>query len=353
LNGENIFQVLDTQKIDNVSLHAGKVKSGKINKGDSLIAKVNVERRLNIARNHTATHILQAALRKVLGSHVQQQGSLVGEEKLRFDFTHFKSLAKDEISRVEEIANSYIAANYAVDSCEMALKEARKTGALAFFQEKYAEVVRVVNISEVSKELCAGTHLDNLSEIGLIKIISEGSVASGIRRIEAVTAGFDKRFIEAQEQKAIEEAQKKIKLEELKEEEKRQSVELSGTLADELPRLINKNLKINGINAVISVEDSLDMKALRILADMVKEKLDHALIALGSQDKDQERVFLVVAVTQDLLSRGIDAGALIRQVAPTIGGSGGGRQDFAQAGGNNPAGLNEALEELKRVVIRL
>jgi alanyl-tRNA synthetase len=350
INGKNIFEVLNTQKVGNVILHIGKIISGSFKKGDKVAAGIKVERRLNIARNHTATHILQAALRQVLGSHVQQQGSLVAEDKFRFDFTHFKGLSKDEIARVEEVANGCIAKNQAVNCEEMTFKEAKKAGALAFFEEKYGENVRVVSIGEVSKELCGGTHLDNISKIGLIKIVSESSVASGIRRIEGVTAGFAEQFIKDEEQKAAAEAKKMDKLKELKQQEKKRSAEINNSLQDVVPRLIDKAVKIGSINLVSSLEDGLDMQALRLLADKIKEQLRQGVIALGSQDNEQRKAYLVIAVTQDLSAKGLDAGVLIRQVAPLIGGSGGGRQDFAQAGGTNPENFSLAFEKLSAII---
>jgi len=350
INGKNVFEVLDTQKIDNVILHIGKIVSGGFKKGDKVVAQINLERRMSIARNHTATHILQAALRKVLGTHVQQQGSLVAEDRFRFDFTHFKGLSKEEIARVEEAANEYVYKHQAVSCKEMPLKEAKKEGALAFFEEKYGECVRVVSIGDISKELCGGTHLDNISKIGLIKIISEGSVASGIRRIEGVTGSFAEQFIKDEEQKAIAESRKRDKLKELKEQEKKRNLEVNNSLKDAIPRLISKSIKINGVNVVSSLEIGLDMNALRLLADKLKEELKQGVIALGSQDKEQGKAYLVIAVTQDLLSKGLNAGVLIRQVAPLIGGSGGGRPDFAQAGGSKPENLGQAMEELRKVI---
>jgi alanyl-tRNA synthetase len=234
----------------------------------------------------------------------------------------------------------------------MNLKEAKKIGALAFFEEKYGEDVRVVSIGDTSKELCGGTHLDNISKIGLIKIISEASVASGIRRIEGATSGFAEQFIKEQEQKNIEESKKRDKLKELKEQEKKRRQEVNNSLKDAAPRLISKGIKINNVNFISSLEADLDMNALRLLADKVKEKLKQGVIALGSQDNQQRKAYLVIAVTQDLLSNGIDAGALIRQVAPLIGGSGGGRPDFAQAGGSKPENLAQAMEELRKVINR-
>ncbi|MDD5691926.1 MAG: alanine--tRNA ligase [Candidatus Omnitrophica bacterium] len=353
INGKNVFEVLNTRKIDNVFLHIGEVKSGSFKKGDKVTARINVERRSNIARNHTATHILQAALRQVLGSHVQQQGSLVGEEKFRFDFTHFKGLSEEEISRVEELANNFVSRNQAVSCKEMAFKEAKKAGALAFFEEKYGENVRVVDIGDISKELCGGTHLANIGEIGLIKIISEGSVASGIRRIEGVTAGFAQLFIKEQEEKAAEESKKRAKLKELKEQEKKRSSEVNIRLREAMPKLIGKGIKINGINVVYSLEPGLDMNALRFLADNLKSELRQSVIVLGSQDNEQKRANLVIVLTPDLSSKGLDAGELVRQVAQVIGGSGGGRQDFAQAGGTKPENFTLAFDKLKDIINRL
>ncbi|MFH0856007.1 MAG: alanine--tRNA ligase [Candidatus Omnitrophota bacterium] len=350
INGENVFEVLDTQKAGNVILHVGRISSGVFKKGDKVVAQINIGRRFNIARNHTATHILQAALRKVLGSHVQQQGSLVAEDKFRFDFTHFKGLSKEEIARVEETANSYISKGQPVSCKEMALKEAKKEGALAFFEEKYGEYVRMVSIAGISKELCGGTHLDNTGKVGLIKIISEGSVASGIRRIEGVTNIFAEQFIRDQEHKAIEDAKKIERLKGQREEEKKRSSEVNNSLKDAVPRIMNNGVKINGVNVVISLEADLDINALRLLADKLKETLKQGVVALGSQDSTQKKAYLVIAVTRDLCDKGIDAGKLIRQIAPVIGGSGGGRPDFAQAGGSNPENLAQALEGLKTLL---
>ncbi|MCX5706214.1 MAG: alanine--tRNA ligase [Candidatus Omnitrophica bacterium] len=350
VSGKNVFKVLDTQKIDNVILHIGKVVSGTFKEGDKVTAGIDTKRRLNIARNHTATHILQAALRKVLGTHVQQQGSLVAEDRFRFDFTHFKGLSEEEISQVEEVANSYISKSQVVNCKEMSLKEAKKAGALAFFEEKYRENVRVVSIGDISKELCGGTHLDNISKIGLIKIISEGSVASGIRRIEGTTGGFAEQFIKDEQEKAIEESKKRDKLKELKEQEKKRSLEVNKSLRDVIPRIIDKGIKINGINVVSSFEAGLDMNALRLLVDKVNENLNQGVIALGSQDNEHKKAYLVIAVTQDLLSKGLNAQVLIRQIAPIIGGSGGGRPDFAQSGGTKPEEFPKAFNELKRII---
>ncbi len=350
-NGKNIFEVLDTKKVDNVILHNGKVKSGSFKKNDTVVAKINIQRRLNITKNHTATHILQASLREVLGNHVQQQVSLVSEEKLRFDFTHFKGLSAEEIARVEELANSYILKNYAASSKEMSLKDAKKAGALAFFEEKYGENVRVVEIGDISKELCGGTHLTDIKQIGLIKIISESSVASGIRRIEAVTAEFAEQFVKDQEQKAIEESKNKIKLEEQKVQEKKRSAEMNNLLHAKSLELAEKRIKIGAINTVFSVEANLDMNSLRLLADMVKGKFAQAVIVLGSQDGN--KASLVVGLTADLCAKGLSAKNIVLEVAPVIGGSGGGREDFAQAGGSLPENFALVFDKIKDIIIKL
>jgi len=347
--GNKVFSVADVQKRDNVFIHWGKF-SGFPGCGDIVEAKINLSYRMNVSKNHTATHILQAALRKILGSHVQQQGSLVSEEKLRFDFTHFKGLSQEEISRVESEANNYIAGNHPVGINEMTLKEAKATKALAFFGEKYGEKVRVVSVGEASKEFCGGAHVRNTSEIGLIKITQEGSVASGIRRIEAVTGEYAKKFIKAEEQRALAEADRQKELLRLKESEKEQKTAKEKYLQKLAPEVIGKAVKINGINTIISLEENLNMDELRLLADKVKAKSGEAVICLASEDKTAKRAFLILALTPGLLSRGLDAGELIRQIAPLIGGSGGGRKDFAQAGGSQPNNFRLAFDKLRDII---
>lgn len=350
--GANVFSVIDVQKSDDVFVHWGKFANFP-NNGDIVDAKIDAIYRMNIARNHTATHILQAALRKVLGNHVQQQGSLVGPEKLRFDFTHFKKLSKEEILRVEEVANAYILNEYSVGCKEMPLKEAKKSGALAFFEEKYAESVRVVSVGGISNELCGGTHITDARQIGLIKITSEGSVASGVRRIEAVTARFAEQFIEEQAKRDAQESERKNKLQEEKDRQKKRSAEMSGIVLKRVPLLIENAAKLNGVNTIFSVEENLDISALRQLADMIKDKLSQAVIVLGARNESENKVFLVVSVSQTLLSKGMDAGELIRQVSGFIGGSGGGRKDFAQAGGSKIENLTLAIDKLRDIINKL
>ncbi|MFH1888753.1 MAG: alanine--tRNA ligase [Candidatus Omnitrophota bacterium] len=360
IKGKNIFWVTDTQKFDKVIVHKGVVAEGSFKSGDELKAKVNVERRLAIARNHTATHLLQAGLRKVLGPHVQQQGSLVAEEKLRFDFTHFKEIAADELSRIEEEVNKYIITNDPLKTKKLDLKEAKKQGALAFFGEKYEESVRMVAVGEFSKELCGGTHLESSGQIGLFKIISEGSIASGIRRIEAVTG--DTAYKKVKEEKGLleevsvilgvpaeklpQEIQKRLA--QIKELEKKLNAQSLDAVKGSLDGLIRESQDIKNIKVIAKVIDNMDMDLLRKAVDLIKDKAGSAVIALGSvMDK---RVLLVMGVTQDLIAKGLDASELIRDVAKIIGGSGGGRKDFAQAGGNNPERIEAAFQELKNII---
>jgi alanyl-tRNA synthetase len=342
------FTVINVQKVDDVFVHW--VKGGFPAFNGIVDAKIDMLHRINVARNHTATHILQAALRKVLGSHVQQQGSLVSADKLRFDFTHFKGLTKDELSNVEEVANSIIADKHSVAVNEMTLKEAKETKALAFFGEKYGEKVRVVSVGGVSKEFCGGTHIQNTADIGLIKIVQEGSVASGIRRIEAVTGEFAKQFIEDEKQRALAEADRMNKISQMKELEKQRGIEKDKYIQEQVPKAIEKSIKIDDINIIVSLEADLDMNALRRMVDLIKEKSRQAVIVLGSEDKATNKASLVIGITSDLLPMGLDAGALIREIAPIIGGSGGGRKDFAQAGGTKPDNFKLAFDKLKDII---
>jgi alanyl-tRNA synthetase len=358
--GKNIFEVSDTKKIGKVIVHIGKVKEGSFKLQDSVGAEVDLGRRLSIARNHTATHLLQAALRKVLGAHVKQQGSLVAEDRLRFDFTHFKDIDKGQLDRIEEIVNSYVINNYCLWTKQMPLAEARKSGALAFFAEKYEGKVRVVSIPDISKELCGGTHLDSTGQIGLFKITQEGSVASGIRRIEAVTGTFAYKIIKNQEDVLSEvgsllnvpqeiiaqEIQKRTK--QIKELEKRLSSQKIDALRGSLDKLVQDAKIVKDIKVITKLIEDADMDLLRKNVDLIKGKTDKAVIALGA--KQEDRALLVVGITPDLCQKGFDAVKLIRDIAKIIGGSGGGRCDFAQAGGNNPENFETAFKTLRNLI---
>ncbi|MFH1269624.1 MAG: alanine--tRNA ligase [Candidatus Omnitrophota bacterium] len=360
IKGKNIFQVKDTQKFDKVIVHKGVVLEGVFKPGDELKSCVDIERRLAIARNHTATHLLQAALRKVLGAHVQQQGSLVAEDRLRFDFTHFKDIGRDELARIEEEVNSYIINNNSLKTKTLTLREAKKQGALAFFGEKYEQKVRMVAVGDFSKELCGGTHLESSGQIGLFKIISEGSIASGVRRIEAVTGETAYKRVKEDEgllgevcailgvpaEKLTREIQKRLT--QIKELEKKLNAQGLDAIKGSLDGIIGEAQDINNIKVIARSIENMDMDLLRKTVDLIKEKTGNAVIALGSvMDK---RALLVMGVTPDLIAKGFDASALIRDIAKTIGGSGGGRKDFAQAGGNNPERLGVAFQELKNII---
>jgi len=352
IKGKNVFTVLDTKKSGKVIIHIGRVKAGSFKKNDLLFAKVDTARRLAIARNHTSTHLLQAALRKVLGAHVQQQGSLVAQDRLRFDFTHFKDIDKTQLERIEEIVNCYVMDNLALKVKEMPLAQAKKEGALAFFAEKYAHKVRVVSVADVSQELCGGTHLTFTGQIGLFKIIQEGSVASGVRRIEAITGTAAYKAIKAEENKLIQELEKRLtRIKEL--EKQLHSSKLSSVEAT-LDGLIKDSEEINGIRLVTHIAPGLDMNTLRRMVDLIKEKVNNsnAIIAVGTGNS-VDNALLVFGATQDLCAKGIDVVKLIKEIAPEIGGSGGGRKDFAQAGGNQPQNLEAAIKKLKTLLSQI
>ncbi|MBI4708425.1 MAG: alanine--tRNA ligase [Candidatus Omnitrophica bacterium] len=358
--GKNVFEVLDTKKSGKVILHIGRVKSGSFKKKDLAQAEINLERRLSIARNHTATHLLQAALRKVLGQHVQQQGSLVSDSRLRFDFTHFKDVSDEELSRIEEFVNEYVMNNLKVDTGSMALKEAKKTGALAFFGEKYGSKVRIVSVGNLSKEFCGGTHLGQTGQIGLFKILQESSVASNVRRIEATTGIFAYRKVKEEEvvlsdvskllntglQNITQEVERRSL--HIKELEKQLNAQKLSSVRNSLDDLIKDAKNVNGKLLITKVFEDVNMELLRKNIDLLKEKSRNTVIALASVN--QGKVLLVMGVTNDLCDKGIDAGMLIREVSGFIGGSGGGRKDFAQAGGSKPENLEQAFGKLREII---
>lgn len=361
VKGKNIFQVTDTQKFDKVILHKGRVKTGSFKTGDELKSCVDIKRRLSIARNHTATHLLQAALRKVLGAHVQQQGSLVAEDRLRFDFTHFKDVTKEQLDRIEEVVNSYIINNEGLKAKTLTLAEAKKQGALAFFAEKYEEKVRVVAIGDFSKELCGGTHLESTGQIGLFKIINEGSVASGIRRIEALTGDYAYKAAKEEEniltdissllnapaQKITQELQKRLS--QLKELEKKLNYQKTDILKASIDNYIKEGEVINGINVIARFIEGQDMDALRKAVDLIKEKEKSVIIALGTTTASGQAL-LVTGTNLNTQTLAVDIAKLTKEIAPEIGGSGGGRKDFAQAGGNKPENFPQAFNKLKEII---
>jgi alanyl-tRNA synthetase len=355
LKGKNVeIKVEDCRKSANGKLlHIGKVAKGTLGTGDRVETLVDKERRMDISRNHTATHLLQAALRKVLGSHVEQSGSLVTPEKLRFDFTHFEPISKEDLKKVERLVNHEAMRAMDVITVETSIDEARKMGAMALFGEKYGNTVRVVKAGDFSMELCGGIHVSNTSSIGLFKIITESGVAAGVRRIEAVTGYGALAYMEDLEN-TLDEAAAVLKtstrdivkrseslLHELKEKEKEiESMKsaLSAGAADD----ILKNVKdIKGVKVVSALMD-LDAEGLRNLGDKLRDKLGKSIVVLGST-KDSKVIFIVMA-SKDAIATGAHAGNIVKAIAKLAGGGGGGRPDMAQAGGKDSSKAREALD---------
>jgi len=354
------LEVFDTKVFDGVIVHLSKIVEGKFKINDKVKASVNYERRMSIARNHTATHLLQSALKKVLGDHVQQQGSLVAEDRLRFDFSHFKAISKEEFSRIEEVVNGYILDNDKLDCKVKDLEAAKKDGALAFFGEKYSDKVRVVSTGDYSKELCGGTHLNSTGEVGLFSIISESSVAQGIRRIEATTGKFAYKRLKHKEG-LIADIEKVLKVEEdklisqtskiseaLKKAEKSISNLRLEIFKNNLDDVVRRGNVVNAVNVIVQKCEDADFGFLRSAVDMIKKRVRSSAIALGSV-KD-EKALLVLGLTDDLTKKGLDASELIKEVAVIVDGSGGGRKDFAQAGGNKKEKLSDALDKAALII---
>ncbi|HCH02526.1 MAG TPA: alanine--tRNA ligase [Vibrio sp.] len=333
-----LFEVQDTQKLGNAIAHHGKLLEGVMAKSDKTTAQVDAERRSAITLNHSATHLLHAALRKVLGDHVTQKGSLVRAENLRFDFSHLEAVTAAELREVERLVNQQVRRNHVVETNVMDIESAKQKGAMALFGEKYDDEVRVLSMGDFSTELCGGIHASNTGDIGLFKITSESGIAAGIRRIEAVTGEAALDAIEAQncqyEQK-ISESQAKVKLLE------KEIQQLKDKLASQAgASLISQVKEIAGIKVLISQLDGADNKALRGMVDELKNQIGSGIILLGNVADD--KVGLIAGVTKDLTGQ-VKAGELVNFVAQQVGGKGGGRPDMAQAGGTDPAALPAAL----------
>ena len=359
-NESAVIVVHDTVKRGNSIVHCGTIKEGNLKTGDLVNACIDFQRRRDIERNHTATHLLQAALRKVLGEHVQQQGSFVSFDRLRFDFTHFKAVEKEELDRVEDIVNAYIRSNDQVQKQELSLDEAKNSGALAFFAEKYADKVRVVSVGGYSSEFCGGTHLKFTGEIGLFKIVYEGSVAQGVRRIEAITgkAAYEKvkedeaalneitQMLKTSRDKVGEQIEKNLAL--IKELERKLSSMQSQILNSSFENIAQEAQDINGVKFVYKILSGYDVNSLRKAVDLIKEKLPDSVSVCSSSDSGSS--FLVVGTSSNLAAKGLDAGAIIKQVASIVGGSGGGRKDFAQAGGNDFSKVSQAVDKIRSII---
>ena len=356
--------VVNTKK--NVSgkiIHYVEVKEGSFSIGEEVNLFVEKQRRSFIAKNHTATHMLQAALKEIVGSHVHQSGSYVDNERLRFDFTHFQALSSEELQKVEDLVNEKIMEVANVETNLMTIEEAKESGATALFDEKYGDKVRVVAAGEFSKELCGGTHVSNVGEIGLFKIVAETGVAAGIRRIEAVTGMQAIKFME-EKQRLLRDAcaglkctekdiLKKISSQnaELKEKDKEISELKSKLTSGAEDDILNSAKDINGVKAVAYALEDVDGNALRDLADKIRNKMGSGVVVLVSKMND--KVNLVAMSTKDVLDKGVHCGKIIKEVAAVVGGGGGGRPDMAQAGGKNPEKINEAVENAYEIIEKL
>ncbi|MCA3907569.1 alanine--tRNA ligase [Vibrio vulnificus] len=333
-----LFQVEDTQKLGNAIAHQGVLVEGVLAKGDQVSAIVDAERRAAISLNHSATHLLHAALRQVLGEHVAQKGSLVKAENLRFDFSHLEAVTAAELKEVERLVNAQIRRNHAIETNIMDIESAKQKGAMALFGEKYDDEVRVLSMGDFSTELCGGIHASNTGDIGLFKITSEGGIAAGIRRIEAVTGEAALEAIDAQARKFEEKLQDAANKAKSLEKEIQQ---LKDKLASQASaNLIDQVKEIAGVKVLVAKLDGADNKALRGMVDELKNQMGSGIIMLGNVADD--KVGLIAGVTQDLTSK-VKAGELVNMVAQQVGGKGGGRPDMAQAGGTDSSALPSAL----------
>ncbi len=361
-HGECEIEITNVQKSGDgrMYLHSGVVKSGVVSRGDTLVCKVDKERRQAICRSHTATHLLQEALREVLGSHVEQAGSYTDADHVRFDFTHFAAMTPEEIAKVESIVNNTILAGLEVRTDEMPIEEAKKLGAMALFGEKYGDIVRVVRAGNFSIEFCGGTHLDNTAKAGMFKIISEASVAAGVRRIEALTG---RKFLEMVEerQKTLNDAAAALKTtpndlvqraDQVVEEVRsltRNVDSLNGKIAEmKLSELLGAAQDVNGVSVIAAKLDDTP-EVMRSIGDILKERNANGVAVLATVTGESKIQLLCVA-GKDAIKAGAHAGKIIKEVAKLCGGGGGGRPDSASAGGKKPEKLDETLQAVASVV---
>ncbi|WP_301099474.1 alanine--tRNA ligase [Otariodibacter sp.] len=347
------FEVSDTQKYGTIYGHIGQLVSGTLNVGDNVFCHVDQERRKAITLNHSATHLLHAALRQVLGNHVAQKGSLVAENMLRFDFSQPEAIAKSDLEKIERIVNQKIRENIVVKTEVMDLEKAKQKGAIALFGEKYSDRVRVLTMSEFSIELCGGTHVKQTGEIGLFKLVSESAVAAGVRRVEAVTGEVAIELLHHQ-QRVLEQSAELLKADHYSLVDKIQQLQEKAKKADKDLQQLKEKLatqaggelakqakQINGHNVIVKQLENADTKALRTMVDDLKNQLGSAVVAFATTSG--EKVNLIVGVTSDLTSK-INAGELVGLMAQEVGGKGGGRPDMAMAGGSNPKNIPQSLD---------
>jgi alanyl-tRNA synthetase len=344
-------------------VHQGKVAQGEVVEGETYRAAVNPAARLGAARNHTATHILHATLREILGEHVKQSGSLVTPDRLRFDFGHFKPLTPLEIKRIEAVVNERVRENDSVETQVMEFQEAVRVGALAFFDDKYGDRVRVVRIAEFSKELCGGTHCHETGQVGLFKLIQESSIAAGVRRIEALTGEMAYLQIKKQEEDLREmagllkvqpaEVVEKTRrlLAQMREKEKEVERFKGRAAGSQAVDSVSEARTVGGVQVLAKrLQDGLEPKDLRAFADTLRNRLkSNYITVLASASADRGNAFLITAVSPDLTGR-FNAGEIAKEIAGIVGGSGGGRPDMAQAGGKNVSKLSEALARVYEIV---
>lgn len=355
IHGDTVFEVESTQKMGKAHVHLGKLISGTIHIGEQLQAKIDAPARQAIARNHTATHLMHAALRQILGEHVKQKGSLVEPERLRFDFSHFEPVSSEQLGLIEGLVNQQILQVSPVETRLMALEDAINSGAMALFGEKYDEQVRVLSIGDFSTELCGGTHVRQVGEIGLFKIVAETGIAAGVRRVEAITGtraldwvrDADNTFNKISMLLKTGRDSLEERVAQLLEQNRSKEKEIGRLQAKLASRqssdLASQAVDVNGIKVLAANLENADMKQLRTTMDQLKEKLGTAAIALATVNGS--KILLVAGVTKNATDK-IKAGDLVKHLAKQVGGKGGGRADMAQGGGNDPAKLMEALQSV-------
>ena len=363
LEGEDFsFTVEDTKKpVENFIVHKGVVQKGTAKIGAAARLVIDLERRRAIAANHSGTHLLQAALKAVLGDHIKQSGSLVNAERLRFDFTHFSKISEEELRRVETIVNDMIRRNVSVHTDVCALDEALKTGATAVFDEKYGATVRIVKMGEMSMELCGGTHVERTGDIGFLKILHESAIAAGVRRIEAVTGKEAVAHVQKSEDELkraaglfkaglFEVYDRTDKLQKQARELEKEIEALKGKLAArDSGDLMSRVKEIAGVKVLAAEVSIADAKTLRDFGDKLRDKLGSGVILLGS--KADDKALLLCMVTKDLTGK-FSAGNIVKELAPLVGGKGGGRPDMAQAGGTEPENLSKIFFELEKLLAK-
>ena len=360
-NDSVTIEITDTRKgANNTIKHIGFVKSGEVKVNDELITLVNKDVRMASARNHTATHLLHKVLKEVLGEHVNQAGSLVNAERLRFDVTHFEAISKDELRLIEEKVNDAILASLEINCENMGINEAKEKGATALFGEKYGMEVRVVSMGDFSIELCGGTHLKNTSQVGMFKILSEGGVAAGVRRIEAITGKAVYEYLKERDTVIADVCTTLKAKEDNLTQRATQLVEENKSLTKDLHEIkakmslqsadsiLDSKIEINGVNLVTAKFEDMDMNTLRETADTLRDKLGSGVVVMANIADN--KVNFIVTATKDVLEKGIHSGNIVREVAQIAGGKGGGRPNMAQAGANDVTKVEEALNYAGEVI---